>query len=278
MSAILHGFEIQGHRGSRGTAPENTLPAFLEAVDCGASGAELDLVVTEDGEIVIHHDLFFQNKLILHLSLSEIKAIDMGKTPNAAFPKQKAIAKTFVPTLAELFEALLGHPKASHFSLNLEIKRKSEHPDWTLSPELLAEKIVREVRAFGFENRVAYSSFDKEVLIAVRNIEPDAKIGFINEHSLKETKDIALKLKANVVSPEHKFLKTKQDIDELHSLGFRVIPWTVNDPERMLELLEMGADGIITDYPSDMLCLLKVKAAFKELGLTVSKSFRGKPQ
>ncbi len=274
MSAILHGFEIQGHRGSRGTAPENSLPGFFEALDGGANGAELDLVVTKDGEIVIHHDLFIQKKLILSLNLSEIKAIDIGAIPNPIFPKQKAIPATFVPTLGELLEALLLHPKGSDFCLNLEIKRKSAHPNWSLSAQELAEKIMREVSTYGFETRVAYSSFDPEVLIAIRNINQDAKIGFINERSLKETKEIALKLKANIVSPEHKFLKTKQDVDELHKLGFKVIPWTVNDADRALELIEMGVDGIITDYPSDMVDLLKIKKAFNELGITISSSFR----
>ena len=131
--------EIQGHRGSRGTMPGKDSPAFLAAIEAGADRLELDLQVTQDGEIVIYHDFFINKELcvpldgtpvvlptpLIHsLTLSQVKQWDCGTKTNPLFPRQRSIPGTQVPTLIELLkmisESSLLHAKK--VLLNLEIK------------------------------------------------------------------------------------------------------------------------------------------------------------
>lgn len=259
--------EVQGHRGCRGLLPENTLPAFAAAIDAGVDSIEMDLLVTKDGEIVVHHDYFLNNTLctflnrapivgktlIRDLTLEEVKRIDCGSKKNPNFPCQKTLPGTQIPTLEEVFTFVKG----KNVRLILEVKRDADHPEYTLAPELLAKKITEAVRKSGLEPRIYYSSFDKEVLAEIRKIDPMAKIEFINAQTLDGMIEVATSLKAEIVSPEQSLLKTTEDVKALQAAGFRVITWTVNDPESWRKLIEMGVDGIVTDYPQDLIFFLQ---------------------
>jgi glycerophosphoryl diester phosphodiesterase len=288
--------EVQGHRGNRGLRPENCLPSFATAIEAGADALELDLIVSKDGELVIHHDFFVNNELctyldgrpllqplLIHsLTLAEIKQFDCGRKKNHSFPKQHAIPGTQIPTLNDLFEMIRSssHPNAKKIRLNLEVKRDPSHPEWTSSPSELARKVLSKVEQNGFTDRVYYSSFDPEVLAAIRSIAPNAQIGFLfDEETIEEAQKIdpqagkdlqagaeffiqlALSLKANILSPHHTFLTDAHFIRRLQQAGFRVVSWTVNEPKRWAELMEMGIDGIISDYPEELIHFLKEKRA-----------------
>jgi glycerophosphoryl diester phosphodiesterase len=286
LASLLEALEVQGHRGTRGTHPENSLPSFQAAIEAGADVLELDLLTTQDGELVIHHDFFVNLNLcnypngclsqdpplIRSLTLTEVKQLDYGSKRNSDFPNQKLIPETRIPTLKELFELIQSspHPNAKRIRLNLEIKSDPRYPEFTLAPSELAQKILDEVALFGFKERVYYSSFDPYVLVKIRKLDPDAKIGLLFsreileafrqlhldggvEHILK----IASILKAEILSPDHTMLKNAAEVRSLQEVGFRIIPWTINDPERWAELKTMGVDGIITDYPKELLEFLK---------------------
>ncbi|HSW72855.1 MAG TPA: glycerophosphodiester phosphodiesterase family protein, partial [Chlamydiales bacterium] len=116
-SQFGHSVEVQGHRGSRGTFPENTLPAFANAISNGVDALELDILASKEGELVIYHDYFVNpqlsiyldgkqvpdNLLLCQLPLAEIKKIDCGRKSNPNFPQQHPIPGTKIPTLKELF-------------------------------------------------------------------------------------------------------------------------------------------------------------------------------
>ncbi len=281
----VRSIEVQGHRGARGLFPENTLPAFAAAIEAGTNTLELDLHVTKDGEIVIHHDYFINGELcdcldgdslsspslIRSLELSDIKKMDCGSKTNPDFPRQRQIPGTQIPTLDELFEMInaSSHPNAKTVRLNLEIKRDPRHPELTIDDKELAAKIVSKVREKGFSHRVYYSSFDPEVLMRIYQLDPKAELGFLfNEESLafvqklssKDPLDLLLKLagsfKAKVVSPEENLLTDASFVRSLQKSGFRVVAWTVNSAEQWAKLIEMGVDGLITDYPQDLLQFL----------------------
>ncbi len=192
--------KIQGHRGSKGTHPENTLSSFQEAIDAGADGIELDLRMQKDGTIVIHHD-----------------SLQRNKGP--------------ILSLKEFFFALKDQRRVV---LNLELKE-------TIGPNLL--NLVKE---FQFENRVYYSSFQLPLLKEIRNQDERAILGYIVDHTpnLQEIPDIDI----SILSPEESLLN-RDLIMTLQTAGYRIIPWTVNNPRRAKELAEMGIDEIITDYP-----------------------------
>lgn len=255
--------EVQGHRGARGAMPENTLPAFQEGIEAGADALELDLVVTSDDYLIINHDFFIHHDLVRSLSLAEIKQIDCGRVGNPRFPKQAIIPGTTIPTLQELFDFIksLPHPHAKKIRLNLEIKRNASRPELTLPGAALAKQVIDLVQANDFQDRVAYSSFDPDVLFEVRKLLPTAIIGLINEkRSLKEMLQMGKALKIQILSPEHILLKNIDDVTSLRDAGFRVIPWTVNDTNRLEDLLDMGIDGIITDYPREFVQFLKTRS------------------
>ncbi len=251
--------EIQGHRGARGVMPENTLPAFQEAIEAGADVLELDLMVTRDGYLIINHDLFIHNDLVFSLSLTEIKSIDCGKTPNFLFPRQIAIPGTRIPTLSELFEFVktLPHPHAKTVRFNLEMKRKSHHPEYTPPPLEYVRNVLEIVRKYGLEDRVAYSSFDTEILQEVRKQNPKALIGLAYEGDIEDMAKIGTMVGAKILSPDHLLIETGDQVKALQQKGFRVIPWTVNDTDRLEELLQMGVDGVMTDFPRDFIEFLK---------------------
>jgi glycerophosphoryl diester phosphodiesterase len=248
---------VFGHRGSRGTLPENTIPAFLSAIEAGVDGLELDLLATKDGAIVIHHNFFLnpvlckrfdgepvdEKQLVLDTTLADLKKLDCGGD---------MLPGTQVPTLEELFTAILNSPSpyAKTVILNLEIKREFPFPECSMEPFAFAKKLVSLVSTFGFENRVYYSSFDIDSLIAVRVIDPDAKLGYLFE---KEPLDIPKGMQ--IFSPHYSIL-TPELFAKLKKLG-QVILWTVNEPELWEKFSEMGVDGLITDCPKALLDFLK---------------------
>jgi glycerophosphoryl diester phosphodiesterase len=258
--------EVQGHRGNRGALPENTLPSFASAIEAGADTLEMDLLLSKDGAIVIHHDYFLNRKLctylndasvvdkilIRDLTLSEIKKIDCGSKQNRHFPSQTTLPRTHIPTLEQVFSLVKG----KNIKLNLEIKRDARHPEYTFSPEVLAKKVIEATRKNGLERQIYFSSFDQEVLQAIRNSDPEAEIGFIVVGALDKALETATALQAQVISPEHSLLAKKEDVKKLQASGLRVIPWTVNDPKRWQQLIEMEVDGIITDFPEDLVSFL----------------------
>ena len=262
--------EIQGHRGCRGVLPENTLPAFAAAIEAGVDVLELDCLLTHDGHILIYHDFHINpalvcdseghkasSDLIRSLTLAQIKQLDCGKS-NPAFPQQQALPGTPLPTLQELFTLIntSNIPNANKIRLNLEIKRDPFHPQYTESPAVMAKTLVDLVYANNLQDRVYYSSFDPGSLEAVRKIDPTATIAFLKEGSLDWMVEMATLLEAQIVSPEHILIPDAQYVQELKDLGFKVIPWTVNDPERWQQLIAMGVDGIITDFPQELKYLL----------------------
>ncbi len=110
--------EIQGHRGARGLRPENTLSSFTSAIEAGVDRIELDLLMTSDGELVIHHDFYINAQLCTYLdgqevisppplvhslTLLQVKQFCYGAKKHPLFPRQAALGKEAIPTLQELF-------------------------------------------------------------------------------------------------------------------------------------------------------------------------------
>lgn len=284
-------FEIQGHRGARGTHPENTLPAFKHAIEAGVNAIELDLVVTRDKIIVIQHNFFVNEKLcrkkdgspinlsapqlISALSCCQIKELDCGAKKNKNYPAQICIPGTEIPTLSELFAMIetMEHPNARKVILNLEIKIDPLHPDWTLPRSEFVGLLLSNVQAYQFTNRVYYSSFDRDVLREIRKQDTKSRIGYIFDKVSIESyiaqdqasldalapmkwiefiQKICAETGAEIVSPDYTLL-TPTFVKALNELELKIIPWTVNTPEDQLQLQEMGVTGIITDFPMKLI-------------------------
>jgi glycerophosphoryl diester phosphodiesterase len=183
--------DLQGHRGARGLAPENTLAAFARALSLGVTTLELDTGVTRDGVVVVSHDSRLNPDLtrdaagrwieapgpvIFALTLDELRGYDVGRlrpgTPYAArFPDQVAADGQRIPRLADVF-ALAKRAKNASVRFNVETKLDPGHPDQTPPPERFVEAVIAVVREAGVATRTTLQSFDWRTLRHAREVAP----------------------------------------------------------------------------------------------------------
>jgi len=259
-------YDLQGHRGARGLLPENSIPGFLLAADLGVDTIEMDVVVAADSQIVVSHEPWMSSEICSHpdgtpvteeearslnlytMSYEEIAAFDCGSRGNPRFPDQepRAVQK---PLLSEALRAIENHSERT-LQYNIEIKSKEDgdgvfHPDVDTFAELLYEVLAEQ----DLLNQVTIQSFDPRSLEAVRRIDSQVTLAFLvsNELGLEANMD-RLSFVPQAYSPNHN-LVDRSLIDSVHGLGMAIVPWTVNDSDRMKELLYLGVDALITDYP-----------------------------
>ena len=191
VAAPALAFDLQGHRGARGLAPENTLAGFGKALEIGVTTLELDLAMTRDGVVVVHHDTRMSPELtrgpdgefltevgppIRKLTFAELRRYDVGRlkprTPYARrLPAQKPADGVGIPSLAEVFE-LVKRSGAEHVRFNIETKLAPGSHD-SPQPEPFARAVVEVVRQAGLETRVTVQSFDWRTLRIVAEIAPE---------------------------------------------------------------------------------------------------------
>ena len=279
-------FDLQGHRGTRGNDPENTLPAFERALEIGVSTLELDIGVTADGVVVISHDpalnpaltrdaggqwLKGRGPLIRSLSHAQLQAYDVGRLDPASdyakqFPAQQAKDGERLPTLAAVFARVkaLG---ADNVRFDIETKVSPTAPDETLAPEPFVRALLGVIREAGMTKRVMIQSFDWRTLKLVQQLEPGMETMYLTIRSrsadnladgtwtggmlLRDHASPGHMVKAaggTIWAPNQASL-TRDDLKSAQQLGIKVIPWTINDPAVADRLIEWGVDGIISDYP-----------------------------
>jgi glycerophosphoryl diester phosphodiesterase len=184
--------DIIGHRGAAGLAPENTISAFKRACNIGVDAVELDVLLTADSKIVVHHDyslnpeitrtskgewLSLPGPAIKDLTLAKLKTYDVGRLkPNTRYsrryPEQQPGDGERIPTLGEVI-ALLKTKCDLATQLWIEIKTNPEKPDLTPTPETVADAVVQFLRQQNFAGRVRILSFDWRALVHVQKMAPD---------------------------------------------------------------------------------------------------------
>ena len=185
-------FDLQGHRGARGLAPENTLPGFERALAVGVTTLETDIAISRDGVLLLSHDpalnpditrgpdgqfLSGRGPVIWHTGFAELQRYDVGRLKPgtryaAQFPAQQPHDGARLPALEELF-ALVRKPGREGVRLALEIKVTPTAPDETQAPEPFARALVDAVRAAGLQQRTTILSFDWRALQAVQKFAPE---------------------------------------------------------------------------------------------------------
>jgi len=267
-NSIAKEVDVHGHRGSRGLFPENTLVAFRSALEAGVDVLEMDLAVTKDGVLVISHDphinpaiclnsdgsLIKSSPLIHSLTLSQVKEYDCGALKNPNFIRQIQAPGERIPTLLEVFELVKSAKisNAKKVKFNIEIKVFKNHPEYTIAPEEFAKKAISVFKESGFINRIIFQSFDLRALIEARKLNSTLQIALLVEDAQVDMLRVAKAAGANIISPMFELL-TKENIAGFHKAGFQVIPWTLNTQEEWQKAVAMKVDGIITDYPADLL-------------------------
>lgn len=252
--------KIHGHRGSRGTHPENTLKAFEEALLTGVDFLELDLVLSADGVPIVTHDPIISFELCLDqnlkpltrripigdLKVSEIKAFQCGSVPHPLYPDQQQGAPTSLLTLDE-FLKWFAIQKAPGVRINLETKMQVPQGAKKPSPKRFVDAIIKRLRKYKMTDRTVLQSFDFRTLKEVRKREPQFKISMLFEKQASFCQQ-AKALRAEMISPEFSLI-SKKEIELCHKMGVEVHPWTLNEQAQWEQAIEWKVDGIITDYP-----------------------------
>ena len=268
QACAAQAFVLQGHRGARGTAPENTLPGFAAALAVGVATLELDAGVTRDGVVVIHHDrrlnpdiargpdgrwIEAPGPLLRELDFKALRRYDVGRLrPGseyaARFPEQAPADGARIPRLAELF-ALVRKAGNDEVRFNIETKISPAAPAETLPPEAFARALIGEIRKAGVAARATVQSFDWRTLHAVERAAPEIATVYLTGRRQGGSQPQAVHAAGGTVwSPHYEELDTAALI-EARALGLKVVPWTVNEPGFIERFLDLGVDGIITDYP-----------------------------
>jgi glycerophosphoryl diester phosphodiesterase len=290
-------FDLQGHRGTRGNAPENTLPAFERALEIGVTTLELDIGVTADGVVVISHDPYLnptitrdaagqwlqgtRGPLIKSLTLAQLQAYDVGRinpdTPYAkTFNLQQPRDGARVPTLAALFDRVKAL-RADAVRFNIETKINPSQPEDTVAPDVMTAALLKVVRDAGMTQRVAVQSFDWRTLRLVQQMEPSIPTVYLTIQTANNDNLQTGEWTAGLKFADHgsapKMVKasggaiwspnggavTEPLVKEAQSLGLKVIPWTINTAVDMERLIGWGVDGIITDYPDRLRAVMQAR-------------------
>ena len=214
---------VIAHRGASAVAPENTVEAFEAARRLGADWVELDVRRSADGVAVVHHDA--------HLSDGRM----IGDLAAAELPD-------YVPSLAEALEA------CGSMGVNIEIKNLPEDPDFD-GENLVADAVAGLIAAYLGPERALVSSFNVDAADAVRAADPAVPTAFL--YGFLEPAQAVGRARAHQMAAIHPFDPCVDAglVRRAHEAGLAVNVWTVNDPDRMADLVAMGVDGIITDTP-----------------------------
>jgi glycerophosphoryl diester phosphodiesterase len=245
------GVWVIAHRGASSEAPENTIAAFSRAVDAGAGFIETDLQLTRDARLVAIHDETLDRTtnacgLVSAKSLEELRQLDAGSwfsSEGRGNNSSESFADQRIPTLDEVLTFGRQHDIGVYLEMKTPAVSGAEHA------------LVGALRASGEIVRAIVMSFDLAVLSQVRSSEPLIVTGYLCDKPAADAVRRAVDTGARQLLPRSDYI-TRDLIEEAHKNDLKVVTWTVNDPARAKALVDIGIDGIITNYPRETVALL----------------------
>lgn len=228
--------KIIAHRGFSAIAPENTLIAFQKAIDCGADYFELDIHKTKDDSIVVIH-----NESVDKTSSNNMKGEISEMTYNDLTEVKVGYTKKFgekyknerIPTLREALELAKGKIKVC-----IEIKVYG-----------VEKEVVKIVNDLKLNDDVIIFSFYYPVITEIRQLDKNIPILFLKSKADKKTIEDAKLINSNAIGVGSKTIITKEFLEVAHNQGIEVWKWTVDDEAEMQQLIDIGLDGLITNFP-----------------------------
>ena len=270
QSQAQRAFDLQGHRGCRGLMPENTIAAFIRAVDLGVTTLEMDVVITKDGQVLVSHDPYMNSAFCLDstgqpiakerqkdyriygMNFEQVKKFDCGTLPHPDFPEQKKMKAT-KPLLKDAIAAVEAYIKVHKLpwvQYNIETKCSRDgdevfHP----KPEPFTDLLMSVIKEKGISSRCIIQSFDMRTLQYLHVKYPEMKTALLiaNPKSFKGNLK-TLGFKPDIYSP-NQILVSRSLVERAHKAGVKLIPWTINSEKDILKMRLLGVDGLITDYP-----------------------------
>ncbi|MFF3037477.1 alkaline phosphatase [Arthrobacter citreus] len=300
------GLDLQSHRGGRGEYTEESLAAFRHSLELGVSTLELDTHLSEDGAIVVWHDdvilaakcrdtepaaagdpdFPYVGDRVTELTLAQLKTLDCGFAQLPGYPEQQVVEGNRIAELKDVF-ALVREMRARGVGFNIETKVEDGRAGGP-GMEALTRAVVREVRRSGMADRVTIQSFDWSALNLVGRLDPrlvrvalvaapaTLEIGqpgaapILGGIDIDDFDGSAVKAAAaqgyDVISPIYTSV-TRQMVGEARQAGLKIVPWTVNEPAAMNYLIDLGVDGIITDYPT------RLRLVMEQRGIPLPRAY-----
>jgi len=278
------------HRGGAKLWPENTLFAFDHAAEAGFDGAELDVQLSRDGQLVVFHDFHLKPELCRHpdgrwlargerrlirdLPAAEISRFDVGRVkPRTLYAQRHRVLHPRdgerIPLLSEVIASVR---KASpHFKLFIELKTCAEDRSLSAAPEAVAEAVVAELRDAGFAANAVLVGFDWAALLHAKTIEPQLPCWFTTKRRAPHADRSwaagyhPTKFKGSIAEAIARAggdgwfasasQTTRSRIDDARRLGLKIGVWTVNDSRSMRGFTRAGVDAIVTDRPNRLAAL-----------------------
>lgn len=275
---IVKKIDLQGHRGCRGLYPENSIEGFIHALQLGVNTLEMDVVITKDQKVVLSHEPWMSHHIALdpagnkipkskeqsfnlfEMTLEEIQQFDCGSLFYPLYPQQQKI-KTYKPSLAEVIDTVEAYIKANDLPpvyYNIETKSTVErtgiyHPE----PKTFVALLMGVIEEKNIGSQCIIQSFDIRTLQEMHQSFPKIQTALLIESNKDYKAALAeLAYQPEIYSPHHKLVNADL-VAYLKQQNIRLIPWTINNKKRMQDLIDLGVDGIITDYPDRALEILK---------------------
>ncbi len=267
--------DVQAHRGGAGLMPENTIEAMKHALDMGVNTLELDLQISQDGQIVVSHDPYFHHRYatrpdgtvitkddpkeyIYTMPYSEVVKYDVGNRPSEVWP-EKACVATVKPLAEDLIDFVENYTRENGLSpvrYNIEIKSKKgkgEGTDWP-TYDHFATECCKFLLSKRLGDRLVVQSFDTRALNYVHEKYPELILSYLVDAKAPEFEKYMamLNFTPQWLSPHHS-ITDETLVKKCHEMGMKIVPWTVDKPEDIKRILDLKVDAIISNYPDRVL-------------------------
>ena len=266
-------FDVQGKAGCRGIMPENTIAGMIKALELGVTTLEMDAVISKDRQVVLSQEPYFNHEIslspdgkpiafkdekkhnIYRMDYAEIKKYDVGSKKHPRFLGQQKF-KTYKPLLSEMIDSVETYVKLHRlakpdYSIETKLIPKGDN-EFQPDPATYVELIMAIVSKKKIEKRVIIQSFDVRTLQYLHEKYPKIRTSLLIDEKEDFENNIAeLGFNPTIYSP-YSVLVGKTLVDKCHALGIKIIPWTINSTKDITYLMNLGVDGIITDYPNIM--------------------------
>lgn len=239
-AAAAPDFRVFGHRGAAGHAPENSLLALDRGIALGADWLEFDVQLHPEGALLLFHDLRLER-------VSRARG-DFARTPLRRLRSLRLGADQGIPTLDEALDLI-----DERAGINVEIKRAEG------TGRAVAECLLRRIAAGWPAARMLVSSFHLPELLEFREAAPEIPVAVLLYGVPLDYACCAAELEPAAVHLSAEFLDPRM-IADAHAHDRRVHVYTVNQPEEMLRLHELGVDGVFTDFPDRVPARLRQSA------------------
>jgi len=228
---------IWAHRGASGYLPENTICAFEKAIELGADGIELDIHKTKDGELVVIHDEWLIRTtgvggMVKDFTLEELQKLNANKNvPKCDYAP--------IPSMREVFELIAP----TNLMINIELKTG------IVFYENIEADIIEMVKEYNMQDRVIYSSFNHASVMKIKELDPNAKTGFLYADGPLDMPAYGKKHGVDALHPALYNLQYPGFVEETKKQGLALNVWTVNEEEHIKMVCDAQVDAIITNYP-----------------------------